>query len=599
MPPGAGGVYTAPTMTRRRLPDPRRSLPCRWALLLVGLSLAGVFRAGADDGLLPVGEGEPFVRYFTAHDYQGASGCQGMTQDARGVMYLGNFDAILEYDGATWRHLPKQPTGYIGALAYDAGTDTVFVGAQSDLGYLARCAPGGAHTFVSLRDQLPADAREAGRFLAVYATPQGVYFVGSDRVLRWRDGRFQTWKLATKTPPFSYWAAGRLYVASVSLGLQRLEGDAFVPASDDPIFHKSNVVALVAEPDGSLLLSVYDHGFCRLRDGVLTPAHERVRRVFQAERRPGGMIRLRDGSLAVGTPTGGVVILDAARRFRSHLDKTAGLLSDYTAGLFEDAEGGLWIGQLTGVARAEPDSPLSLFRGTGPAGHVDGSFTNAHWRGTMAFGNTGGILHLAPADPATATGPRLESLVGGITASNALCTVANGVLAVNSGDVLLLDNERKLFPYVPGTGFGHRRGGLPGPSRPGLLRHAGGAPRHPAPRRGDGALGRGRDGGGPGRRGQAEDVGVARGRSLGGDGRARLVPGAVRAGGRGDGDGFLRPARAAARGGFRVSVSRGRAARAGHAPGVVPVRRGIADHRAADGVRPAFRQRCQPTSATT
>ena len=51
--------------------------------------------------------------------------------------------------------------------------------------------------------------------------------------------------------------------------------------------------------------------------------------------------------------------------------------------------------------------------------------------------------------------------------------MANGVLAVNSGDVLLLDNERKLFPYVPGITFGHRRGGLPGPSRPGLRRHAG------------------------------------------------------------------------------------------------------------------------------
>ena len=143
MPPGTGGVYTAPTMTRRRLPGPRRSLPCLWALLLVGLSVAGAPRAGADDGLLPVGEGEPFVRYFTAHDYQGNSGCLGMTQDARGVMYLGNFDAILEYDGATWRHLPKQATGYIGALAYDAGTDTVFVGAQGDLGYL-KTAPGGA-----------------------------------------------------------------------------------------------------------------------------------------------------------------------------------------------------------------------------------------------------------------------------------------------------------------------------------------------------------------------------------------------------------------------------------------------------------------------
>ena len=46
-------------------------------------------------------------------------------------------------------------------LAYDARTDTVFVGALNDLGYL-ETLPGGEHRFVSLLDQLPADEREVG-----------------------------------------------------------------------------------------------------------------------------------------------------------------------------------------------------------------------------------------------------------------------------------------------------------------------------------------------------------------------------------------------------------------------------------------------------
>ena len=443
MPPGAGGVYTAPTMTRRRLPDPRRSLPCRWALLLVGLSLAGAPRAGAAD--VPVGEGEPFVQYWSPRDFHGATDSWGITQDRRGVLYVGNRGFVLEYDGSTWRHLPMKDASEVLALDYEAGTDTVFVGTQDDLGYL-KMGPDGARTYVSLFDQLPADARDVGSFYGVYATPQGVFFVGSARVLRWRDGRFKTWNLAPTSFLQNQWSGGQLYVSSPELGLRRLEGEEFVPVADDPVFHRDQIRALLPEPDGSLLVAMGHEGLFTLRDGAVRPLESECNG-FLKEKGIHAMLRLRDGSFAIASPLGGLVILDPAHRFRNRVEKPGELRGNVINALFEDTEGGLWMGLYSGVSRAEIDSPLSVFR-AGADDDMSSVYSAVHWGGTMIVANDTAIYRLAPADPRAAVGTRLERLVGDVRAAVGMRTVENGVLLLSRGKLALLDADAKLVPVA-------------------------------------------------------------------------------------------------------------------------------------------------------
>ena len=444
MPPGAGGVYTAPTMTRRRLPDPRRSLPCLWALLLVGLILPGVPRAGADEAV-PAGEGEPFVQFFSPRDYRGTTQCVCLTQDARGIMYLGNRGLILEYDGVTWRHILMQSAAFVPGMAYDARTDTVFVGAQDDLGYLQK-DPGGAHTFVSLRDKLPADARNVGSFYGVYATPEGVYFVGSDQVLRWRDGQFKTWKLASADVRGSFWTGGHLYVSQPKFGLLRLENERFVPASDDPLFRRTGIAAILAEPDGSLLVGSSREGMFTLRDGVVRPLACACDPVLK-DQGIASMLRLRDGSLAVATRKGELLLLDAARRFRSRVDHFGGVSCGEIYRLFEDAQGGLWVGLQTGIARVETGSPFSVYR-AGPEDDMSSTYVAARWFDTLVVGNNAGLYRLAPADPVAAVNAHLVLVPGARSVLAGMGTVANGTLAVAERKVTLLDAGGKPVPVA-------------------------------------------------------------------------------------------------------------------------------------------------------
>jgi hypothetical protein len=76
--------------------------------------------------------GLPFIRNFPPQEYKTSPQNWAIIQDQRGIMYFGNNEGILEYDGVTWR-LIKQPGA--SALAVDS-TGRVFIGFDYDIGFL-------------------------------------------------------------------------------------------------------------------------------------------------------------------------------------------------------------------------------------------------------------------------------------------------------------------------------------------------------------------------------------------------------------------------------------------------------------------------------
>lgn len=241
--------------------------------------------------------------------------------------------------------------------------------------------------------------------------------------------------------------AGRLHVSSREVGLLRLEGEEFVPASDDPLFRGAKVAGLLANADGSLLVATIRQGLFTLRDGVLRPlACEGT----ETLKRKGllGVVRLRDGSLAFATSTAEVLLFDAALRFRGGVDRFGGRGGGEIFRLFEDAEGGLWIGLQSGVARAEPDSPWSLLR-AGPEDNLSSTYVTAPWNNTQVVGNNDGVFRLAPVDPVALTSARLGRVPGTTRAAYGMTAVANGgVLFLSEGRITLLPAGGKPAPVA-------------------------------------------------------------------------------------------------------------------------------------------------------
>ncbi|HYU33528.1 MAG TPA: hypothetical protein VEW48_15345, partial [Thermoanaerobaculia bacterium] len=90
-----------------------RSFTC-W----IGFVLAGVCAAGAVPPAGSAERGYPLVRAYDVADVDSQNFAVAM--DPRGVLYVGNLDGLLVYDGAWWRRIAIGRERSVFSVASDA-----------------------------------------------------------------------------------------------------------------------------------------------------------------------------------------------------------------------------------------------------------------------------------------------------------------------------------------------------------------------------------------------------------------------------------------------------------------------------------------------
>ena len=126
-----------------------------------------------------------FFEHFTPQEYRQHHQNWAVVQDPRGVIYVANYDGILEYDGASWRLIETPTKTIVRSLDVDA-EGRIYAGVQGDFGYLQPDTTG-ILRFVSLRAQVDPAHRDFWDVWRTYVTGEGVYFQSSYRLFRW-DG---------------------------------------------------------------------------------------------------------------------------------------------------------------------------------------------------------------------------------------------------------------------------------------------------------------------------------------------------------------------------------------------------------------------------
>src|SRR5205823_2568952 len=80
--------------------------------------------------------GLPYLRDYTPREYRAQSQNWSVTQDQRVVIYIGNNDGVLIYDGVRWHTIRVANGSAVHSLDVDSN-GVVYVGAHREFGYLA------------------------------------------------------------------------------------------------------------------------------------------------------------------------------------------------------------------------------------------------------------------------------------------------------------------------------------------------------------------------------------------------------------------------------------------------------------------------------
>ena len=96
-------------------------------------------------------------------------------QDSHGLIYVGNANGILEYDGSKWRFISVKNGIWVTSLAIDI-SDKIYVGSQNEFGYLAPDKVG-LLCYKSLSDSLDLSHKD---FSNIWEIGEGYFSSGNN-----------------------------------------------------------------------------------------------------------------------------------------------------------------------------------------------------------------------------------------------------------------------------------------------------------------------------------------------------------------------------------------------------------------------------------
>jgi hypothetical protein len=196
-------------------------------------------------------EGRPFIRHYKPVELGGESQNWALVQDARGVVYVGSSNGILEFDGATWRLIETPGGSTVRSLAIDPA-GRIWVGLVGEFGYVAPDVAGQLR-FVSLLDRVPAEARQFGDIWRTHVTDSGVVFQAPEAMFRCARETIQVLKPPSRFNRSSL-LDGRVYVPIPESGLNVLESDTFRPLPGTDLLGREVFPIVLRYDDGRLLI---------------------------------------------------------------------------------------------------------------------------------------------------------------------------------------------------------------------------------------------------------------------------------------------------------------------------------------------------------
>lgn len=409
------------------------------AALTLGTNVVAAAQPMLDLGRRP-------MEAFTPLDFGGHSQDWDVTQDANGIIYVANSNAINIYDGARWRAVAN-PEGR-KFRSVQAADETIYVGAVGDLGYLEADEIGSLR-FVSLLTRLPEHARRFGEVRQIVATPDGVFFQHREYLFRWQPaespdrGEMTVWRMQEPESGsgFTYgigYIGDDLYVAEPGKALAVVDGGTLRPLPGDAL-PRGGLVAIVAFDARQLMIVTHEQGLYLHEDGktryLEAPVSDYAKRAKAT-----GVTPLPDGNQVLATLGSGAVVFDDGGNVLRIIASEAGLPDNgvMNAG-FLDSRGGLWLPLNYGIARVEVMSPVEIYDST--EGMNGSTLSFARYAGAMYVGTSQGLF-VARRPPVTGTKVMFEHVVPGIkTYCWALLATGDELIAATSEGLFVINEN--------------------------------------------------------------------------------------------------------------------------------------------------------------
>ncbi|MFM9074936.1 MAG: hypothetical protein ACKORJ_05135, partial [Bacteroidota bacterium] len=339
----------------------------------------------------------PFVRNYSASDYNAQVRNWSVVRDARGILYVGNNRDLLTFDGNHWRKIRVNNT-IVRSLAVGPN-QRVFVGAQGDFGYLKPDSIGELR-FVSMADVVPEAERRFSDVYSLHTSGDTLYVHTMFRIFRINGKKVESWK-TTSSYHRSFLINGRYYLIQERVGLMRLGKNGFELLPGGDRFNNYDLLSMMVRlNDGRLLLGIQRKGLFVYNPDVSDPKKAIIPFPNQVNEylANNGLFcsaPLPNGNIAIGTLTGGFVIINQQGDLLMRFDEPQGLQSEMSLAMCTDSSNNLIVAN-NGLSIVEYNAPVK--RVGNESGLIGIVLSTARVNGILYVGTAAGLFWFNPAE---------------------------------------------------------------------------------------------------------------------------------------------------------------------------------------------------------
>ena len=330
----------------------------------------------------------PYIQNYSSDDYKAASQNWSVNQGENGLIYIGNGDGLLEFDGNTWRIHQTLRKTFVRSIDIDKN-NRIYIGSQAEIGYLQADSKGN-YRYFSLINKIPEKHREFADIFSTNIVEKRVIFQSSPKILIYRkdtisvlepEGFFHT----------SYAAHNKFFVRDHDFGLKILEKDSLKLINGGEKFAKDRIHGIFSYNKSDIIIITRDIGayLYDIKKDTITNIDFPVKDELKSSRFFCST-RLKNGNFVFGTLQNGIIVTDKYGNKLENINEKSGLINNQILNLNHDDKDNVWVATGNGISYIVLNSPFRIYNKNHGLKGV--AYNAAFFKNKLYIGGSDGIF---------------------------------------------------------------------------------------------------------------------------------------------------------------------------------------------------------------
>lgn len=300
--------------------------------------------------------GVPYIQNYPKSVYLSGNQNWSIAKDKYGVMYFGNAQGLLTYDGKYWQQYRMPNRQIVRSVATD-NNGIIYTGGFGELGYWSNQK---SHlTYTSLTHLIPPGNGIKDEIWKIYTTDKKVLFQSFSAIYIYENKKI-TVVTAQQSLLFLHKVAGHFYVEVTGKGLFELKGNKLSPLKNNGNIIPMDILSILPYRNGDLLIGTSKDGLFTYNGTQFSPLNTAANSFLKTYQLNNG-VRILDRYFAFGTILNGLIIIDEMGNIVQRINKSSGMQNNTVLSLYADEDQNLWTGLDNGIDRVELNSPLYFY----------------------------------------------------------------------------------------------------------------------------------------------------------------------------------------------------------------------------------------------